>query len=56
MKDNLTSKRGNPNLSVNLGAEIKQLLREKAEKRGMDLSKLARAILTNYVRPGTFQV
>jgi len=35
MNNNLTSQRGDPNPSVHLAAEIKQLLKEEAEKMGM---------------------
>lgn len=42
------------NLSIKFEPELKEELASMAIKRGMDLSKLARAILTNYVKPGTF--
>jgi hypothetical protein len=42
------------NITIKFEQELKKELAGLAIKRGMDLSKLARAILTNYVRPGTF--
>lgn len=43
-------------LSVKVEQELKEQLGDMALKRGMDLSKLARVVLTNYVKPGSYQV
>lgn len=44
------------NVSIKMGTEIKEKLNKTARAKGMDLSKLARAILTNYVEPNTFSL
>ena len=41
-------------LSVKVEPDLKNKLNDAAKLKGMDLSKLSRAILTNYVKPGTF--
>lgn len=44
------------NISIRLDVEVKQMLIDAATKRGMDLSKLVRATLTNMVKPGTYSL
>jgi hypothetical protein len=43
-------------LSIKLEPEIKRKLIENSVQRGMDLTKLSRAILTNWVEPGRYQI
>lgn len=43
-------------LSVKVEPNLKKTLNDSAKAKGMDLSKLARAILTNYVQPGTYSL
>lgn len=44
----------NPQITVKVPADVKTALTDQAKIKGMDMSKLARAVLTNYVKPGTF--
>lgn len=44
------------NISIRIDAEIKNKLEKIAESRGMDLSKLARVVLVNFVNPGTYSL
>jgi len=44
------------NLSVKMDCKIKEMLTSTAKARGMDLSKLTRAILTNWVTPNTYNM
>jgi antitoxin component of RelBE/YafQ-DinJ toxin-antitoxin module len=51
------SKRNIPKTgSINIKVEpnLKNQLFDLAESRGMNISTLARAVLTNFVKPGTF--
>lgn len=43
-------------LSIKIETDIKSELDDLAKTKGMDLSKLTRAVLTNYVRPNTFSL
>lgn len=52
----MTSQNKTVNLTIKFEPELKVELANLAIKRGMDLSKLARVILTNYIKPGTFNL
>ncbi len=41
-------------ITIKIEPEIKFNLEETAERKCMDMSKLARAILTNWVKPDTY--
>ena len=43
-------------LSVNIDFDVKEKLQELAKIKGMDLSKIVRASLTNMVKPGTYSL
>jgi hypothetical protein len=43
-------------LSIKLEPELKVELGVMAVKRGMDLSKLARVVLANFIKPGTYNI
>lgn len=43
-------------LSIKIESDVKEKLVNLAQKKSMDMSKLARAILTNYVTPGTYSL
>ena len=50
---------GNQNqvpLSIRVDEEVKRGLKNVARTKGMDMSKLARIILTNYIRPNTYKL
>lgn len=44
------------NLSVKVEPNFKTKLNDLAKIKGMDLSKLVRAVLTNYVQPNTYSL
>lgn len=56
METRITKKNDTVNMTVKLEPELKESLRLLAIKKGMDLSKLSRAVLTNFVAPGTFSL
>jgi antitoxin component of RelBE/YafQ-DinJ toxin-antitoxin module len=43
-----------PYISVRIEQEVKNKLQDLAKTKGMDLSKLSRAVLTNFVSPNTY--
>lgn len=45
-----------PYISIKIGQEVKTDLQSLANIKGMDLSKLVRAVLTNYIKPGTYSL
>ncbi len=54
MEPKKISKRSATTLNIILEPELKTKLESMALKRSMDLSKLTRAILTNWLEPDTF--
>ena len=43
-------------INLRIDPELKEFLTRCAEKKGMDLAKLTRAILANYRKPRTYDV
>ena len=43
-------------LSINFDQELKKEMATAAQQRGMEMSQLARIVLVNYLRPGTYQL
>lgn len=46
----------NARVSVRIEQDLKDYLDKMALRKGMDLSKLINAVLTNYVKPNTYQL
>lgn len=50
------SKTATASVTVRLPIELKDGLTAQANRKGMDVTKLARVILTNHLKPGTFEL
>ena len=47
---------GTVNMTIKVEPGLKESLKLLATKKGMDLSKLSRAVITNFVTPNTYSL
>lgn len=52
----MTKKKPTAGITIRIEPEVKERLEVLADRKGMDLTKLTRAILTNYVKPNSYQL